>query len=262
MTFSALRDSIPTFVGGRRSINPQQDSSPLHRAKPPCPSLQLTSVFQRTPGGPNLTICDIHRPRQNPRTFQKSVLAYPKQAITCDSLKFSCALRPIRDPIRPRPQWPIAPLFVVQRTSPIVAIPASNSISPFRHLPIHPPPNRHHSRQVHPRKQGPQNRESSRQIPNGIRTPESIPLARHDPHLLHHLVHREIRIAFGNTRIMERKKPQPSPTIQSPQMGDLPRAKSALAIVQHGVLIEYRLVALVDRHVIHAMRCDGLFQRS
>jgi hypothetical protein len=45
-------------------------------------------------------------------------------------------------------------------------------------------------------------------------------------------------------------------------MGDLPSAKSALAIVQDGVLIEYRLVALVDQRLIDAMRCDGLFQRS
>jgi len=62
-----------------------------------------------------------------------------------------------------------------------------------------------------------------------------LAVARRDPHLLHHLLQREVRELFGNFRIVKRYEFKTMSTIQPSKDSDLTTAKVALSVEEHDV---------------------------
>ena len=96
-------------------------------------------------------------------------------------------------------------------------------------------PQSHRKRDVENRCNRPQDRQSASQIPNRISSWVLISIWGNDPHLLHHLVIRQIRKTNSNLGIMQRHKRQPVSSVQPPQNANLRFAKIALSVVQDNI---------------------------
>jgi len=116
-----------------------------------------------------------------------------------------------------------------------LAIATRDFVSVFCNHAIQELPQPHRKRDMENRCNGPQDRQSASQIPNGISSWVLVSLGGNDPHLLHHLVIRQIGKANSNLGIMQGHKRQPVSSVQPAQNANLRFAKIALSVEQDNI---------------------------
>ena len=112
-------------------------------------------------------------------------------------------------------------------TSDFVSIPCNHTIQEL--------PQSHRKRDMENRSNGPQDRQSASQITNRISSWILVSLGGNDPHLLHHLIIRQIRKANSNLGIMQGHKRQSFSPVQPAQNANLRFAKIALSVEQDNI---------------------------